>query len=129
MPDISYILFNGSVRGELAGTCCIENGHSVPCLAVSVSFIDLRTCLGIRSEVFQNEVNILVDQRIEQPHCCGVAVIEFLQTFAVHIGGNDIRGFKGIGGVQKDNLFVAHREHRTHAQNQEDNDGGSDSRQ
>ena len=66
MPDISYILFNGSVRGELAGACRIENGHSVPGLAVSVSFIDLRTCLGIRSEVFQNEVNILVDQRIEQ---------------------------------------------------------------
>ena len=58
MPDISYILFNGTVRSKLTAVGNIDKSCFCPPLSVSVSLVDLLMSLCIGTEIFQDKVSI-----------------------------------------------------------------------
>ena len=58
MPDIIYILLNGSVRREFSNMCHIQHNEFCPAFLVSISFLHTLLSLCVRTEVFQAEVSI-----------------------------------------------------------------------
>ena len=51
MPDIPYILFDRTVRGELSCGCGVEHRSSRPPLLVAVCLVDLLMSFRIGTEV------------------------------------------------------------------------------
>ena len=56
MPDIIYILLDGSVRGEFTTACSVQKRHLRPLLLILVSCLHSLLSLSIGSEVSENEV-------------------------------------------------------------------------
>ena len=58
MPDIVYILLNGTVGSEFTGACGIKYCHLSPSLLILVCLFNLLLSLCIGLEVLKYEVGI-----------------------------------------------------------------------
>ena len=66
MPDVSYVLLDGSVGGELAGAGRVHHGHSRPGLAVLEGFADASLRIRIGAEVREDEVLVRTAEAVRE---------------------------------------------------------------
>ena len=64
MPDLIHILLYGSVRGELAGACHIQDGALRPVVLVAVSGFHSLLCLCVGLEVLEDEVGVCLGRAL-----------------------------------------------------------------
>ena len=60
MPDIIFILLDGTVRGELAGGRHVQDRHLRPAGLILICLYDVCPCLVIGLKVGKNEVLVCI---------------------------------------------------------------------
>ena len=60
MPDIIYIFLDGSVGGEFAAACCVEECFLSPAFFISVCCFYAFLCVCIGTEVCEDQVRLSV---------------------------------------------------------------------
>ncbi len=83
------------------------------------------------AEIIGDQQEHDVHQRIEQAHRRGHGIhgVSPAEGQAVGVGGNHVRYLIGGGIVQQQDFFIAHVQNVAHAQDEQDHDGGQESRQ
>ena len=65
-PDIRAVLANGSIRREHAGPGAVQDRHAGPVVAVEVGGAGAVVGVGVRGEVGEQAVGVVVDEAIDQ---------------------------------------------------------------
>ena len=65
-PDVTAIVRDGPIRGEVAHAGCVQDRHLGPGVLVGPCLADLGLALDVRLEVGQYEVGVVMDQPVDQ---------------------------------------------------------------